>query len=78
MTNLDDVGIEVSVVLGATTLSVRQVLTMGRGAMIPLDCSEEDAALLYVNDRPIAEGTIHLEGEHMFFDVEKVMDRETR
>ena len=43
MATLNKVGVDITVVLGTTTMPVHQVLRLGRGAVIELDTTEEDA-----------------------------------
>lgn len=75
MSVLDDIGVDCTVALGSTTLPIRQVLKMSRGAMIPLDCSEEDPSLLYVNGQLFAEGQIIVDGDGMFLEITNVVKR---
>ena len=39
---LDKVGLDITVVLGNTSMPVHQVLRLGRGAIIELDATEQD------------------------------------
>jgi len=65
MSTLDKIAIEVSVVLGSTTMPVHQLLRMGRGAMIELDAFEGDGVELLANDIPIARGEVMLKGDRV-------------
>src|SRR5262249_34199110 len=40
---LDKVAVDITVVLGTTSMPIHQVLRLGRGAIIELDASEADA-----------------------------------
>jgi Type III flagellar switch regulator (C-ring) FliN C-term len=40
---LDKVAVDITVVLGTTSMPIHQVLRLGGGAIIELDASEEDA-----------------------------------
>ena len=42
MATLDNVSIDISVVLGRSSMPIHQVLRLGRGAIIELDSSEDD------------------------------------
>ena len=42
MATLDKVAVDITVVLGTTSIPIHQVLRVGRGANIELDASEED------------------------------------
>lgn len=69
MSILGEVTVAVSVVLGSTQVPIRQVLKMGRGAMIPLDCGTDDPSELHVNGIAVAHGRILITGERMSFEV---------
>lgn len=69
MVALGKVRVELKVVLGTIRLPIRQVLRLGRGATIPLDCGTEDLSELQVNGQLLARGRIRIEGESMSFDV---------
>ena len=43
MASLDKVAVDITVVLGTTSMPIHQVLRLGRGAIIELDASEDDA-----------------------------------
>src|SRR4051812_36786651 len=51
---LENVMVDLSVVLGSTTLPIRQILKMSRGAMIPLDQGHDDPTLVYANNILVA------------------------
>ncbi|MFC3215262.1 MULTISPECIES: FliM/FliN family flagellar motor switch protein [Novosphingobium] len=76
MSVLEGIPIDLSIVLGSTRIPIRQVLKMSRGAMIPLDCGQDDPTRLYVNDRLVAEGRILVNGESMSLEITRVMERE--
>lgn len=69
MSVLGEVPIEVSVVLGSTQVPIRQVLKMGRGAIIPFDCGTDDPSELHVNGVAVAHGRILIEGERMSLEL---------
>lgn len=71
--HLDNIAVDLSIVLGSAELPIRKMLKMGRGAMIPLDCGEDDPTLLYVNGQLVAEGQIIVEDERMLLDVIRVV-----
>ena len=72
---LDNVPVEMSIVLGSTRLPIRQLLKMGRGALIPLDCGYDDPTELYVNDQLVARGKIQVTGDRMSLEVAEVVRR---
>ena len=63
MNAVESVKVEISVVLGRTTLPIHQLLKMGRGAVIELDAFQEDEVWILANDEPIARGEIVLSGD---------------
>ncbi len=60
---IGDVVIEVSVVLGDTTMPISQLLKMGRGAVIDLDADIEDNVSVYANNQLVAKGDVVIVGE---------------
>ncbi len=73
MSVLDDITIDLSVVLGSTHVPIRQILRMGRGAMIPLDCGHDDPSLVYVNGKLVAKGKVLVNEDQMSLEVTDVM-----
>ncbi len=71
---LDRVEVEISVLLGRCTLPMEQLLRMGRGAVIPLDSSEEDEVWILANNRPIARAEIVIQGERVAVSVTQAAD----
>ena len=61
--NIAGVKVEISVVLGRSTIPMHQLLRMGRGAVIELDSHQEDPVLILANDRPVAKGEIMIHGD---------------
>lgn len=58
------VPIEVTISVGKARPLVRDLLRLGRDAILPLDRRVDDPVELYVGDRLIARGELHeLEGE---------------
>ncbi len=72
---LDKVTVEITVVLGSTTMPVHQVLRLGRGAIIELESTEEDAVNILANDLPIAKGTVVVNGNRIAVEVGGLMPR---
>ena len=73
---LDKVTVEITVVLGSTTMPVHQVLRLGRGAIIELESTEEDAVNILANDLPIAKGTVVVNGNRIAVEVGELMPRQ--
>jgi flagellar motor switch protein FliN/FliY len=63
--NIDSVKVEISVVLGRSTIPMHQLLRMGRGAVIELDAKQDDTVLVLANDRPVAKGEIIIQGDRI-------------
>ena len=53
-----DVVVEVSAVLGTSTMKVSQLLKMGRGAVVQLDRGVNEAVDIFANDRLVARGEV--------------------
>ncbi|MCH4151009.1 MAG: FliM/FliN family flagellar motor switch protein [Sphingobium sp.] len=75
MSAINDVEVELSIVLGATRLPVREILAMSRGAMIPLDCTQDEPSLVVVNGHVVARGQILVEEDRMSLEITDVLKR---
>jgi flagellar motor switch protein FliN/FliY len=75
MSVLESISVEMSIVLGSAQIPIRQILKMGRGAMIPLDRGQDDPTLVYVNDELVAKGQVLVEGSQMLFEVTEIVHR---
>ncbi len=53
-----DIPVQVSAVLGKSTMRVSQLLKLGRGAVVELDRKVGEAIDIYVNDRLVARGEV--------------------
>jgi flagellar motor switch protein FliN/FliY len=72
---LDEVPVQMSIVLGSSRLPIRQILKMGRGALIPLDCGYDDPTEIYVDEKLIARGKIQVNGDRMSIEVTDIVKR---
>jgi flagellar motor switch protein FliN/FliY len=72
MSALDGITLEVSIVLGSADVSIKQMLKMGRGSMIPLNCSHDDPTLVYANGTLIALGKINVDGDRMSLEITEI------
>jgi flagellar motor switch protein FliN/FliY len=61
MATLDNIEVEITVELGATTMPIHHLLRMGRGAVIELDATENDPLKIYANNTLIAQGEVNVE-----------------
>jgi flagellar motor switch protein FliN/FliY len=75
MTPFDNIGIDISVVLGSTRVPIHQVLRMGRGAVIELDAKENDDVQILANDIPVATGQVVLRGDRIGITITDVLFR---
>jgi flagellar motor switch protein FliN len=67
--NLDNVKVEISVVLGRSVIPMHQLLRMGRGAVIELDTHQDDPVTILANDKPVAKGEIQIQGDKIAVSV---------
>ena len=76
MATLDKVSVDITVVLGTTKMPIHQVLRLGRGAIIELESSEEDAVHILANNLPVAKGTVVVNGNRIAGEVNGLMPRQ--
>ena len=55
-----DIPVQMSAVLGKSTMQVSQLLKLGRGAVVELDRKVGEAIDIYVNNRLVARGEVVL------------------
>jgi flagellar motor switch protein FliN/FliY len=75
MQTLEDVLLDITVVLGTTSMPVHQVLRLGRGAIIELDTSERDDVKVLANDLPVAKGAVVVNGNRIAVEVTELLPR---
>lgn len=75
MPTLDKVSLDIAVVLGTTDMPIHQVLRLGRGAIIELDATENDAVKILANNFPVAKGTVVVSGNRIAVEVKELMPR---
>ena len=66
---LDQVGVEITVLLGRALMPMQQVLRMGRGAVIQLDTKEDDRVWILANNHPIARGDLVIENDKISVNI---------
>jgi flagellar motor switch protein FliN/FliY len=66
---LASVGVEITILLGRSTMPMQQLLRMGRGAVIQLDTKEDDQIWVLANNHPIARGELVIEGDRMSISI---------
>jgi flagellar motor switch protein FliN/FliY len=69
LSQLGAVKVEVTVVLGRSSMPIQQFLRMGRGAVIPLDAEEDDEVWILANNHPIARGEIQIQGDRVTVNI---------
>ena len=74
-TRLPSISLDITVVLGTTSMPIHQVLRLGRGAIIELDASEEDAVSILANKLPVAKGTEVVNGNRIAVNVAELLPR---
>ena len=67
--NIDNVKVEISVVLGRSVIPMHQLLRMGRGAVIELDSNQDDPVTILANYKPVAKGEIQIQGDKVAVSV---------
>ena len=72
---VNNVSVELSVVLGRSNMPIHQLLKMGRGAVIELDTTVDDPALIMANDRLIAEGEIMVSQENVAVTISNIVGK---
>ena len=60
---IEKIKVDISVVIGATHMPIRQLLKMGRGAVVDLHAAKDSPVSIYANNQLIARGEIVLLGE---------------
>ena len=63
--SINTVEIELSVILGKTSMPINQLLRMGRGAVIELETLENDEVEIQANNVPIARADVIVQGERI-------------
>ncbi len=75
MSTLDNIEVDLTVELGATTMPIHHLLRMGRGAVIELDASEHDPMRIYANSTLIALGEVTVDDGQLRVQVTEKMLR---
>ncbi len=79
--NLDmilDIPVDVHVELGATALSIREILQLGAGSVIELDRLAGSPADIIVNGKLIGQGDVVVVGDNFGVRIAKLVDPEKR
>lgn len=65
VTAIYDIPVQISAVLGRSTMQVSQLLKLGRGAVVELDRKVGEAIDIYVNNRLVARGEVVVVDERL-------------
>ena len=72
---LMDLTLPVSIELGRTTMSVQEILQLGRGSVVQLERLAGEPIDIYVADRRFAEGEVVILGENFGVRVTRILSR---
>lgn len=75
MNVVDKIKVNITVVIGRTHMPIRQLLKLGRGAVIDLDARHDEPVWIYANDELIARGEIVLLGDRIGVSVTEQIRR---
>ena len=73
---VDNVEVEISVVLGRAEMSIRDLLKVGRGAVIDLDAGHDEECWILANGEPIARGAVVMVGEKVGVSITRMIGDE--
>jgi flagellar motor switch protein FliN/FliY len=68
-----DLSLPVSNELGRTSMTVQEILRLGRGAVVQLDRLAGEPIDIYVGDRRFAEGEVVVLGEHFGVRITRII-----
>lgn len=68
-----DLSLPISIELGRTTMTVQELLRLGRGSVIQLDRLAGEPIDIYVGDRRFAEGEVVVLGEHFGVRITRIV-----
>lgn len=71
---IEKVMVEISVLVGRSSMPMHQLLRMGRGAVIPLTASPNDEVWVLVNNHPVARGDIMLDDDRISVQITEEAD----
>lgn len=71
-----DLTLPVSIELGRTTMTVQEVLRLGRGSVVQLDRLAGEPIDIFVGDRRFAEGEVVVVGEHFGIRITRIVSRQ--
>jgi flagellar motor switch protein FliN/FliY len=69
MRAIDKIEVELSVVLGRTSMPIQQLLRLGRGAVIMLDDTGKDEVEVVVNNAEFASGQVVVKDQQICVEI---------
>ena len=78
MAILGGITVETEIIAGSAILPIRQILALGRGATVPLDCGPDDPSPMQFNGMIVAVGQVQVDGEKMALKVTDIASRTPR
>ncbi|MBC7563852.1 MAG: flagellar motor switch protein FliN [Gemmatimonadaceae bacterium] len=75
MSMLMDLTLPVAIELGRTTMSVQEILQLGRGSVVQLERLAGEPIDIYVGERRFAEGEVVVLGENFGVRVTRIISR---
>jgi len=73
MAKIDDIGIEITILIGQAEMPLADVLRLGRGAVISLKRDASEPLTILANGEAIALANVRLDGERVNVEVERRM-----
>jgi flagellar motor switch protein FliN/FliY len=70
---LMDLSLPVSIELGRTSMTVQEILRLGRGAVVQLERLAGEPIDIYIGDRRFAEGEVVVLGEHFGVRITRIL-----
>jgi len=75
VSTFDKMSVDITVVLGTTSMPIHQLFRLGRGANIELQATEEDEVHILANNLPVAKGTVVVNGNKIAVEVGDLLPR---
>jgi flagellar motor switch protein FliN/FliY len=67
-----DIPVDVKVILGKKTLRIKDLLKLGRGAVLPLDRYVNEDVELFANNKLVAKGQVITDGNKLMIEITDV------
>ncbi len=75
---VQDIPVQISVVLGKTTLQVSQLLKLGRGAVVELNKKVGEPVDIYINTRLVARGEVVVVEDRVGVTMTEIIKNDTK